>query len=109
MTHNEQLREQIQNTLIANACALNHVTGGAAAVKEIPIPGTEHVMLIGSRADVARFLGAGRSAAREQARNEALEEAAKLVTEKGEPGVARAVRALKTEAPAASKEGDNRE
>lgn len=42
-----------------------------------------------------------RSAAREQARNEALEEAANLVTEKGEPGVARAVLALKTEAPVA--------
>lgn len=59
MTHKEQLREQIQNTLIANVCALNHVTGGAAAVKEIPIPGTELVMLIGARADITRFLRAG--------------------------------------------------
>jgi hypothetical protein len=56
MTHIEQLREQITNTLIANECALDHVTGGAPAAKEIPIPGTERVMYIGRRADVERLL-----------------------------------------------------
>lgn len=55
MTHTEALREQIQNNLIANACALHHVTGGAVAAVEIPVPGTERVIFIGTRADVARL------------------------------------------------------
>lgn len=63
MTHNEQLREQITNNLIANECALDHVTGGAAAAKEIQIPGTDRVMYIGRPADVARLLAVPVSAA----------------------------------------------